>query len=329
MGHSTRGSILSACLWAVALLSIPSAAAPPLFESEKVQLTDGDLESLDPALRAPFAFGSSRRPLRHNSRCKVYPGDGDWPSEPVWGALKKLAGGAVVKPHPQATVCYDGPFYDGAKCAELTAGWLNSYNHLHDPIEMFSPVYQGLTCEPPDHYDSRSCTMGGYPWYVINATTTKHIQLGVNFARNTGVRLVVKNTGHDFSGKSGGAMSLSIWTHHFKDIEFIPKYEDDDLGYSGAAFKAGSGVQVYEIYQAAHEKGVVVVGGEGEVLHSRLSTLYRRGVSLSSILTNGRRPSASSAGTSRGEATPLCRQCTALVLIRCSPSKSSSPMDVS
>lgn len=107
--------------------------------------------------------------------------------------------------------------------------------------------------------------------YVINATTPKHVQLGVNFARNTGVRLVVKNTGHDFLGKSGGKDALSIWTHYFKDITYIEEYSDEKLGYTGPAFKAGVGVQAFEIYKAAHEKGRAVVGGEGEVSYIPLS----------------------------------------------------------
>ncbi|KAG8169268.1 hypothetical protein KVR01_000013 [Diaporthe batatas] len=153
---------------------------------------------------------------------------------------------------------------------------------------MFSPIYQGLTCMPPTIYDSKGCTPGGFPMYVINATTPKHVQAGVNFARNTGVRLVVKNTGHDFSGKSGGAESLSIWTRHFKDIQYIPEYEDEASGYSGAAFKTGTGVQAFEIYKAASEVGKVVVGGEGQTVgvmggyiqgggHSPLSSIYGTG----------------------------------------------------
>lgn len=124
--------------------------------------------------------------------------------------------------------------------------------------------------------------------YVINATEPKHVQLGVDFARKTGVRLVVKNTGHDFLGKSGGKDSLSIWTHHFKQIDYIEKFEDKKLGYSGPAFKAGVGVQAFEIYKAAHEKGRTVVGGEGETVgifggyiqgggHSPLTSLYGTG----------------------------------------------------
>lgn len=122
----------------------------------------------------------------------------------------------------------------------------------------------------------------------MNATEPKHVQLAVNFARNTGVRLIVKNTGHDFLGKSGGKDALSIWTHWMKDIEYIEEYSDSNLGYSGPAFKSGVGVQAFEIYKAAHEKGRIVVGGEGETVgvmggyiqgggHSPLTGLYGTG----------------------------------------------------
>jgi hypothetical protein len=45
-----------------------------------------------------------------------------------------------------------------------------------------------------------SCTLGGYPNYVIKAKTVFDIQVAVNFARNFGVRLVVKNTGNLLAG---------------------------------------------------------------------------------------------------------------------------------
>lgn len=247
------------------LLARYSQAAPELFESEKEQLTAADIEALPSESSHLFEFGSLSNSRASNRSCKVYPGDVDWPSDQTWTALNQAVDGNLLKPHPRAAVCYDGPYYDAAECSKISANWTNSYIHLQDPIEMFSPIYQGLTCMPPSVYDSKGCTAGGFPMYVINATTPKHVQAGVNFARNTGVRLVVKNTGHDFSGKSGGAESLSIWTRHFKEISYIPEYQDEASGYSGAAFKCGTGVQAFEIYKAASEKGKVVVGGEGQV----------------------------------------------------------------
>ena len=155
---------------------------------------------------------------------------------------------------------------------------------MEDPTSMMSPVLQGLTCVPPSLADfttgqGANCTIGGYPSYVINASDVRDIQLGVNFARNTGIRLVVKNTGHDFSGKSGGAGSLSIWTHYLKAIAFFPNF-NDGAGYVGPAFKAGSGVQAWEIYEAAHAKGLVVVGGEGRVSSSSFCIIGIPDVSL-------------------------------------------------
>ena len=85
------------------------------------------------------------------------------------------------------------------------------------------------------------------------------------------MRLVVKNTGHDFSGKSGGAGALSIWTHNLKDIKYIPKYAAAGTTYSGPAFKAGAGVQAFEIYEEAYKRGLVVVGGEGIVSFTQVS----------------------------------------------------------
>lgn len=246
------------------LLARYGQAAPKLFESEKEQLTAADIEALPSESSHLFESRSLSKRQASNRSCKVYPGDADWPSDETWAALNQAVDGNLLKPHPRASVCYDGPYYDAAECSKISANWTNSYIHLEDPIEMFSPIYQGLTCMPPTIYDSKGCTQGGFPMYVINATTPKHVQAGVNFARNTGVRLVVKNTGHDFSGKSGGAETLSIWTRHFKDIQYIPEYEDEASGYSGAAFKTGTGVQAFEIYKAASEVSKVVVGGEGQ-----------------------------------------------------------------
>ncbi|KAL2842314.1 hypothetical protein BJX68DRAFT_270759 [Aspergillus pseudodeflectus] len=258
------------------------------FDFEAVQLLPADLKTLNESDAALFDFDSaesqsdnSARTLR---RCKVFPGDALWPSRSIWSLLDTVTGGALVKGVPRASTCYSGPAYDAADCEYLTSQWTNSYFHLSDPIEMLSPVYQGLTCQPTTD-PSDSCTMGGYPHYVINATDVAQIQLGINFARNTGVRLVVKNTGHDFSGKSGGAGSLSIWTHNLKGLKYIESYDAPGTVWTGAAFKMGAGIQAYEIYKAANDHGLMVVGGEGQTVgvaggyiigggHSPLSSIH-------------------------------------------------------
>ena len=134
---------------------------------------------------------------------------------------------------------------------------------MEDPTSMMSPLYQGRTCLPNPRSTNATCTVGGYPSYAVNVTNVAQMQLAVNFARNANIRLVIKNTGHDFNGKSGGAGALGIWTHNLKDIEFIPEYRS--AAYNGTAIKAGAGVQAFELYAAAKNWNVTAIGGECEV----------------------------------------------------------------
>jgi len=256
---------MSTSFWLTVLLVASTAANPISSPGNLDNVLDSALEDVSSNIKRLFL--PETPPAYESSRCKVYPGDRNWPTDEAWAKLNQLTDNRLLsRPDPQASACYDGPLYNATKCSEMTAVWGRSYSHFIDPIEMMSPVAQGMTCLPPNVFDSGNCTRGGFPMYVINATEPKHVQMGVNFARNTGVRLVVRNTGHDFLGKSGGKDALSIWTHHFKSVEYIEKFVDKNLGYDGPAFKAGVGVQAYEMYLAAHEKGHSVVGGEGETV---------------------------------------------------------------
>jgi hypothetical protein len=116
---------------------------------------------------------------------------------------------------------------------------------------------------PTGDPDNGTCTHGGFPIYAVNISNVGQIQLAINFARNANLRLVIKNTGHCYLGKSSGAGALSIWTHNLKDITYYERLEIP--GYSGPALKVGAGVTVREVYQAAHKNNVSALGGICEV----------------------------------------------------------------
>lgn len=251
---------------AVALLTPVQAST--LFPYEQKQLTREYVDSLPADEAALFAFGDDVEIAAINTtdkRCRYDPSHNKWPSEKGWNKLRKQLSStdALITTVPQASVCY-GVAKDDTQCQQMAQNWTNSYTHVDDPAEVLSPIYQGLTCQPPSIYDSGSCSLGGYPAYSIKVKTVSDIQSGVNFARNEYLRLVVKNTGHDFAGKSAGYGSLSIWTHGLKDIQYFDNYVDES-GYIGPAIKAGAGVQAYELYRFATQRGVVAVAGEGQV----------------------------------------------------------------
>ena len=159
-----------------------------------------------------------------------------------------------------------------------------SYNDSErDPTSTFWPLFQGRTCLPINNATNGNCTLGAFPVYTVNVSSVRQVQLAVNFARNANLRLVVKNTGHCYLGKSSGAGALSIWTHNLKDTTFYPHLAIP--GHSGPALKVGAGVTVREVYEKAHENNVSALGGICESVgyaggyiagggHTPLSGLY-------------------------------------------------------
>jgi len=139
-------------------------------------------------------------------------------------------------------------------------------SHSHNVAgSVMNPLFQGATCLPQHAANGGACDLGGFPPKALKITTVAQVQLAVNFARNTGVRLVVHNTGHDYLGKSIGAGALSIWTNNLKSIDFMPAYSSLSSSYKGPAMRLGAGVEVYELYEAANEYGVSALGGECQV----------------------------------------------------------------
>jgi hypothetical protein len=62
-----------------------------------------------------------------------------------------------------------------------------------------------------------------------------------------------------YNGKSTAAGSIGIWTHHLKSIDIVD-YESKYC--TGKAIKVGAGVQLFDVNDAAHGQGLVVVGGQ-------------------------------------------------------------------
>ena len=49
--------------------------------------------------------------------------------------------------------------------------------------------------------------------YAVAAETTEDVAAGVAFASKHNLRVAVKNTGHDYTGRSTANESLMIWVH--------------------------------------------------------------------------------------------------------------------
>lgn len=142
--RSLSAYIIDGQLLALVVLHTNSITSPPHgqwspsatpFPAEPVQLTDGVLADVTDAIQndtvsSIFTFtstDSSSISKRSLHRCKVMPGDRDWPCDLIWEIFSLLLGNRLVKTTPLAAYCYpDWPEYDAGKCASITAQWLSS-----------------------------------------------------------------------------------------------------------------------------------------------------------------------------------------------------------
>ncbi|AEO56743.1 hypothetical protein MYCTH_2125728 [Thermothelomyces thermophilus ATCC 42464] len=140
-------------------------------------------------------------------------------------------------------------------------------------VLVLAPFVANQSCDPFTS-PSKPCTLGNYVVYAVEAQSAADIIAAVKFAKQNNIRFVIRNTGHDYLGRSTGAGALSFREWKGKD-------------YTGSAVKLGAGVQGFQVLSAALEKKQVVVGGECPTVgiaggytqgggHSALSTSFGR-----------------------------------------------------
>ncbi|KZW00741.1 FAD binding domain-containing protein [Exidia glandulosa HHB12029] len=198
--------------------------------------------------------------------CKCYPGDACYPTSDEWRKLNATVGGNLQVALPPGAPCHNSlngiPTFDAAKCADVMANFMGEQWTTDQPIANLWTYWTNDTCLPTTD-PGTSCTRGFYGDWVILAQTKEHIKAGIDFAREHNLRLVIRNTGHDFMGRSTAFGALVVNTHSFKTVSFTKKYTGPGR-YRGGAVTIGAGIQVRELYRLANQQSppVVVVGGE-------------------------------------------------------------------
>ncbi|KAF5965348.1 isoamyl alcohol oxidase [Fusarium bulbicola] len=198
-------------------------------------------------------------------RCKLSPFDATWPVDAEWAALNSSISGSLIKTRPAASSCYKtNPFDAPLNCNIVEANWTQSTFHANLPESISAPLYANNSCLPPGapgYNKALGCHLGGYPSYVVNATSDEQIALAVKWASKRNIRLVVKGTGHDLSGRSSGAHSLSIWTRHMQRVEFDPNWIVPGTNKTDTVLIAVSGLTYGDAVGHALKHGHVIVSG--------------------------------------------------------------------
>jgi hypothetical protein len=185
------------------------------------------------------------------SKQRVRPSDSSWPSAASWARLKEDLGDHLIEPkslfgscaaEPNGSACLDAhksignPFWIGDQPAGTqVSGWLDAW----------TPAPSA---------------------YAIKARNATDVAVGVNFARENNLRLVVKDGGHSYLGTSNAPDSLLIWTRAMDQVTLHDAFIGN--GCEGRttpvpAASAEAGAAWMDLYNAVTMQGARYVQGGG------------------------------------------------------------------
>ncbi|KAF8910415.1 FAD-binding domain-containing protein [Gymnopilus junonius] len=203
-----------------------------------------------------------------------------------WAKLNATVGGRLFTGIPWAEPCfssYNGKHVkpDPAQCAFVEQNFFNSHLNRSAFFSAYAVtnfetcMATGAQCEldwtnPTNPLAFRSpndCKQGSISDYYIDVRSANDVIAALKFSKSTGIKLVVKNTGHDYKGRSSAPGSLGLWTHNMKSLSHNPKFVPDGCSSKTApqsAVNYAAGSQFQEIYQFAEENKLTLVGGSDQ-----------------------------------------------------------------
>ncbi|KAI0777356.1 FAD-binding domain-containing protein [Trametes elegans] len=221
-------------------------------------------------------------------------------------ALNATVGGRLQTAVPFERPCFS--IYEGkevgddpAECSVVQGNYADPSFRVNRFAAYMTPLWE--TCQSangsdgcvldsddpsnPLAYQGVDCRIGNIPPHYIEVSSVSDIQAALKFSKETGVRLTVKNKGHDYKGRSSGKDTLSLWTTGFgqlsHDAQFTPEGCSDGTHYD--AITVGPSVITQDLYEFADKVNRTIIGGYHQTIgfsggyivgggHSILSPVY-------------------------------------------------------
>lgn len=198
-------------------------------------------------------------------------------------SLNGSLGGRVQRIEPFALPCFtefegEAKERDEALCAERQANYSSAdyrsqipgaYMYEQSAIcasDKMSEEQCLLDTDDPTNaeaWTNTDCRLGNLPSYYIEVQQANDVVEAFNYARNTGSKLTIKNSGHSYVEDSSMQDSLMLWTrklgHLSHDTEFVPEGCSADETFD--AITTGAGVSCGEVYEYADQEDVTIICG--------------------------------------------------------------------
>ncbi|KAF5377947.1 hypothetical protein D9615_006755 [Tricholomella constricta] len=195
------------------------------------------------------------------------------PSHKDWEALKSAVNGRLFEGVPFAHPCFTQGF-NSTECVAVQTSYVDEVARSNVAAAYIQTQWE--TCQTSDdrcllsYTDPRDqsptmppnkCGLGSIPERFIDVRTAEDVAAAFRFSKRTKVPLVIKNTGHDYKGRSSAPRSLALWTHNLKDISYNPDFVPEGCSKANPGVTVGAGVQWGEAYAFAEAHNITIVGG--------------------------------------------------------------------
>ncbi|KAF2733568.1 hypothetical protein EJ04DRAFT_553251 [Polyplosphaeria fusca] len=230
--------------------------------------------SLFSGLWASSPLHSSQQPINADaqlaSNYTCIPGQSCWPSTTQWSAFNQSIGGNLKVTVPWAAPCYAGS--TSKECQSIGSTYMDGISRTgqYGSMEFLDWEACGvssciLNSFQPTSPVSGQCSLGRLSTYYVEATKAEDISTTLNFVREHGIRISIKNTGHDYFGRSNSANSLAVWTHNMKDTKYHKTFQPQGCKtqYENVG-EIGAGVQAHEAWEFFDPLGMHVTVGAVE-----------------------------------------------------------------
>ncbi|PPQ89860.1 hypothetical protein CVT25_004758 [Psilocybe cyanescens] len=224
------------------------------------------------------------------------------PTTSDWSALNATLGGRLYYGQPWAKPCFST--YNGnnvqpneQECRYVQENFFNNHSNfnLQYPMNAFNrlffPVnrsnafgayaatqYEGCmstgdSCvldwlnpsNPEAFAPQQDCSHGGVSPLYIDVRKKEDVIAAFKFSRKQKVPLAIKNTGHDFMGRSAVPHSLGLWMHNLKYISHKLDFVAEGCHLTGqSALTFGAGTQFYDISDFTEKHGLQMVSGSDQ-----------------------------------------------------------------
>ncbi|KAK8186483.1 hypothetical protein BC567DRAFT_253939 [Phyllosticta citribraziliensis] len=198
-----------------------------------------------------------------------------------WDSLNKTVEGRLFRGYPLAKPCFST--YEGAAsppdktlCDLIAKGWKSDLALVTQCAGFMNTNWAACqknasSCnldfinpsDPANFAPPRDCHQGSVSPYYIDVRKISDIQAAFSFSRNTKTILSVKNTGHDYKGRSSAPNSLALWLTNLKPpLKLEKNFEPEGCpGPVGDGITMGGGQGMRGLYKFAEDNGVTVPGG--------------------------------------------------------------------